>query len=194
MKKYLFVFAIVCMSFNLEAQVPSKVNFDTYLKLANEVKSYREKRLIDWKTFQEYSKEKNTIILDTRSSEMYKRKHIKGAINLNFSDFTSYNLARIFIDKDIRILIYCNNNIDKDEDFPAKSYKPEPIVHKGKSKQSNTILPEVTLALNVPTFINLYGYGYENVYELSELLSPDSIEFEGTNVEELYKNKEFKNN
>jgi hypothetical protein len=190
MKNYLFIFVILCLSCNSDAQIPSKVNFDTYLNLAQEVKTYREKRLIDWKTFQEYSKKEGTIILDTRSSEMFKRKHIKGAINLNFSDFTTYNLARIFIDKNVRILIYCNNNIDKDEDFPAKIYKPEPIVYKGKSKRSNTILPEVTLALNVPTFINLYGYGYENVYELSELLSPTTIEFEGTNVEELYKNKE----
>ena len=192
-KKYFFVFAIVAMSCTTQGQIPSKVNFDTYLKLAQEVKTYREKRLIDWKTFQEYSKAENTIILDTRSSEMFKRKHIKGAINLNFSDFTAYNLARIFIDKNVRILIYCNNNIDKDVDFPSKIYVPDPIVQKGKSKRSNTILPEVTLALNVPTFINLYGYGYENVYELSELLSPESIEFEGTNVEELYKNKELNN-
>lgn len=189
MKNYFFVFATVMMSCTSIAQIPSKVNFDTYLELANEVKTYRQKRLINWKTFQEYAKEANTIILDTRSSEMYKRKHIKGAINLNFSDFTPYNLARIFLNKDIRILIYCNNNIDKEEDFPAKSYKPEPIVHKGKQKRSNTILPEVTLALNVPTFINLYGYGYENVYELSELLSPKGIEFEGTNVVEKYKIK-----
>ena len=187
MKKYFFVFVIAAMGCNSDAQIPSKVNFDTYLNLAQEVKSYREKRLIDWKTFQEYAKDKGTVILDARSSEMYKRKHIKGAINLNFSDFTATNLARVFLNKKVRILIYCNNNIDKDEDFPSKIAIPEPIVYKGKSKRSNTILPEVTLALNVPTFINLYGYGYENVYELSELLSPDVIEFEGTNVEELYK-------
>jgi hypothetical protein len=190
MKRSFLLLAMVLLFCHSKAQVPSKVNFDTYLKLAQEVKTYREKRLINWQTFQSYSKEKNTIILDARSSEMFKRKHIKGAINLNFSDFTAYNLARIFIDKNVRILIYCNNNIDKDVDFPSKIYVPEPEVHKGKSKRSNTILPEVTLALNVPTFINLYGYGYENIYELSELLSPDAIEFEGTNVEELYKNKE----
>lgn len=187
MRPFFLVVIVTLLSCNVQAQVPSKVNFDTYLKLAQEVKTYREKRLIDWKTFQEYSKEKNTIILDARSSEMFKRKHIRGAINLNFSDFTSYNLARIFIDKNVRILIYCNNNIDKDEDFPTKLATPDPIVYKGKSKRSNSILPDVTLALNVPTFINLYGYGYENIYELSELLSPDVIEFEGTNVEERYK-------
>ena len=29
----------------------------------------------------------------------------------------------------------------------------------------------VSLALNVPTYINLYGYGYKNVYELDEMIS-----------------------
>jgi len=28
----------------------------------------------------------------------------------------------------------------------------------------------ISLALNVPTYINLYGYGYQNIYELDELV------------------------
>ena len=40
----------------------------------------------------------------------------------------------------------------------------------------------VMMALNVPTYINLYGYGYQNVYELNELVnvSDQRVEFEGT--------------
>jgi hypothetical protein len=40
------------------------------------------------------------------------------------------------------------------------------------------------LALNIPTYINLYGYGYKNVYELDELVNVNDkrIEFEGTAV------------
>ena len=40
------------------------------------------------------------------------------------------------------------------------------------------------LALNIPTYINLYGYGYRNVYELNELVSVRDrrVEFEGTTV------------
>lgn len=40
----------------------------------------------------------------------------------------------------------------------------------------------LTMALNVPTYINLYGYGYRNVYELADLISMDysGIVFEGT--------------
>ena len=42
------------------------------------------------------------------------------------------------------------------------------------------------MALNIPTYINLYGYGYRNVYELHELVDVKDprIEFEGTIVEQ----------
>ncbi len=40
------------------------------------------------------------------------------------------------------------------------------------------------MALNIPTYINLYGYGYRNVYELHELVNVDDprIAFEGSIV------------
>jgi hypothetical protein len=39
------------------------------------------------------------------------------------------------------------------------------------------------LALNIPTFINLYAYGYENIYELKEYLNENDkrVHFEQTN-------------
>lgn len=42
----------------------------------------------------------------------------------------------------------------------------------------------LTLALNIPTFINLYGYGYRNIFELGELVNTNDlrIQFEGTAV------------
>lgn len=45
------------------------------------------------------------------------------------------------------------------------------------------------MALNVHTFINLYGYGYHNVYELDELLNMDDprVTFEGTAVQKPYR-------
>ena len=41
------------------------------------------------------------------------------------------------------------------------------------------------MALNIPTYINLYGYGYRNVYELNELVKVNDprITFEGTMAE-----------
>lgn len=203
MKSLFFILFIGLMGSEVQAQTPSKVNFDDYEKLTKEVHAYRKNRLIDWNTFNTYSKEPKTVILDTRSKEMYDRKHVKGAIHLNFSDFTQANLKRLIPDENTRILIYCNNNFKDDPiNFATKSYVPKPIFQvtsRGNSKQSAGKLPlqqlqlqqiplepakELTLALNIPTFINLYGYGYKNVYELSELVSvvlPGLI-FEGTNL------------
>lgn len=165
-----------------EAELPaSKVDFDAYDSLASEVKEYRKDRLINLAKFLSWSKEANTVILDTRSTEMYNRKHVKGAIHLDFSDFSQANLARLIRSNATRILIYCNNNfVDDQIRFVTKSYTPppalsSPLISKAKS---------ITLALNIPTFINLYGYGYKNVYELADLVSVlhPSIEFEGTDV------------
>lgn len=187
MKNYLLLFMfIIC---NANAQVPSKVDFDSYEKLTHEVNQYRKNRLINWSTFQQYAKEENTIVLDTRSKEMFDRKHVKGAINLNFSDFTQANLSKIIPSENTRILIYCNNNFDNDPiNFASKVYLPKPKINRlatsiSKEKTKQVAAP-LTLALNVPTFINLYGYGYKNVFELSELISVFSpqLTFEGTNV------------
>ena len=96
----------------------------------------------------ELAAEPGTILLDTRSSEAFHMGHIEGAVNLNFSDFADDKLAKVLGDKDTRILIYCNNNFT-DNVAPV-------------------MVKRIQLALNVPTFINLYGYGYENIYELKD--------------------------
>lgn len=169
-----------------KAPAPSKVDFDAFEDLTREVKKHRKNRLINWETFKKFSEEEGVVILDTRSPEMFKEKHIKGAINLNFSDFTQANLAELIPSPDTKILIYCNNNFSypvssvDERVFATKAYVPP--VNPAKTGPTQK---ELTLALNIPTFINLYGYGYKNVYELSELmyvLDP-RVEFEGTNVE-----------
>ncbi len=151
------------------------VSFDDYVELINKVKPHREAHLVSYTQFKEMMLDSNTIILDTRSDSMYLAKHVKGAIHLNFSDFTQARLEELIPSTKTRILIYCNNNFEGDEEyFPTKSYRPRYVNYK-----------ELTLALNIPTYINLFGYGYENVYELDSLipvfLNPDF--FEGTAVE-----------
>lgn len=159
-----------------QAQTPaSKVDFDAFEKLTQEVKEYRKDRLVSLDEFLKLSKETDVLILDTRSEAMYKAKHVKGAIHLNFSDFTQANLARVIPSTSTKILIYCNNNFDNDQiNFATKAAMPV------RFKDQKAL----TLALNIPTFINLYGYGYKNVYELSELVSvfDTRIQFEGTSV------------
>lgn len=216
MKNSLLLLVIVC-SFSAFSQDSSSplVSFDDYEMLTKVVKEHRKTRLIDLNTFNEMSAKQDVYILDTRSKEMYDRKHVKGAIHLNFSDFTQENLDAMFPNRNATILIYCNNNfmddsdlsfIIADQDFASKVSTPEidysalelSIAEFQASQDMRQVDPEtgeieptivvpvkaITLALNIPTYINLFGYGYQNVYELSELISifDSRIQFEGTEV------------
>ncbi|MDY7393631.1 rhodanese-like domain-containing protein [Aureibaculum sp. 2210JD6-5] len=156
----------------LDLTPPSKVSFDDFKALVNEVESHRAERLINLDEFLKMSQQENVVILDTRSDSRFEQKHIKGSIHLDFTDFTQKNLRDLIPDTTTKILIYCNNNFDKDPiHFATKAVIP--------AKENN-----LALALNIPTYINLYGYGYMNVYELSELvdINDKRIEFEGTAV------------
>jgi rhodanese-related sulfurtransferase len=198
----------------------SLVDFDAYENLVDEVKEHRKSHLLNTAEFVATGKEEKVIILDTRSDSMYAAAHVKGAVHLNFSDFTQDNLAKIIPSPDYKILIYCNNNFEStplalsnlnlEPYFVTKVSKPltiNPIFidhkkmqqkprTKSKSKSGPNTQDElaqtdfpiaskpITLALNIPTYINLYGYGYRNIYELSELVNTNSgtLSFEGTAV------------
>ncbi|MEO1857201.1 MAG: rhodanese-like domain-containing protein [Rubritalea sp.] len=142
----------------------SKVDYPGFSQMTKEVESHRSTHLVKVEKFMKMAGEQNTIILDTRSARNYAGRHIAGAVHLNFSEFSEEKLAKLIPDKETRILIYCNNN-----------FKDDP---------TTMVLKSAPLALNIPTFINLYGYGYKNVYELSDYLSVKDarLEFEGTQV------------
>lgn len=128
----------------------AQIDYRGFRGLTRDVEQVREQRLISHAEFERMAREPNTIILDARSASAYARGHIDGAVNLPFTDFTDASLASVLRDPNVRILIYCNNNF---------SNNAEPV-----------ILKRVELALNIQTFINLYGYGYRNVYELSDVV------------------------
>jgi len=128
----------------------STVDYAGFAELVAAVEPYRAGRLVSLAEFNRMAAEPGTIILDTRSAEAFEAGHVAGAIHLNFSDFTAAKLAKVIPSPDTRILIYCNNNFrDNVAPVPVKS---------------------APLALNVPTFVNLYGYGYDNIYELADLV------------------------
>ncbi|MFT5779628.1 MAG: hypothetical protein ACI837_002587 [Crocinitomicaceae bacterium] len=195
------------------------VNYDQFEALVKEVRQHRKERLLNMDDFNAMSIKEGVFILDTRLKAMYDAKHIKGAVHLNFSDFTQVNLDNLFGSRDASVLIYCNNNIDEETEkieesekffrskrsgtfVPLKNDLPGSIVDstaRGKiDGEANGIqekeevkemieklvekAPPITLALNIPTYINLFGYGYKNVYELKDLVSVNDprIEFEGT--------------
>jgi hypothetical protein len=164
---------------------PSLVSFEDFKALVSEVEAHREQRLIDLDTFLKMSREPRTVIFDARSDFRFERKHLAGAKHLSFSDFTAENLEKLVPDRRTRILIYCNNNFDGDPvDFATKVAPrfDEPI--KLNESQILANRKPVMLALNIPTYVNLYGYGYRNVFELGELVKIDDprIRFEGSVV------------
>jgi hypothetical protein len=157
------------------------VDFDAFKGLVAAVERQRSERLLDFDTFLKMSRQKNVVVLDSRSEFRYKRKHLKGARHLAFTDFTEGNLKKLIPDPNTKILIYCNNNLEGDPiDFATKSVAPGPT-------RENQILENrkpIMLALNIPTYINLYGYGYQQVYELNELvnINDQRVQFEGSEV------------
>ncbi|MGH1383788.1 rhodanese-like domain-containing protein [Kordia sp.] len=163
--------------FNNSPDSKPLVSFDDYKTLVEKVEKHRAARMINLETFEKMSEAEDVVILDARAEDLYKRSHIKGAVNLPFTKFTQRNLKRLIPNPETKILIYCNNNIQNDPiHFASKIALPmnnQPLM----------------LALNIPTYINLYGYGYKNVYELNDVIDAfksmndaSYIQFEGTSM------------
>ncbi len=161
----------------------AKVSFEDFKELVAEVEAHRARRLIDLNTFLKMSQEPGVIILDSRSTFRYERLHVKGAKHLSFTDFTQANLKQVIPSFATKILIYCNNNFDGNQvDFASKVALPRPQPGRAEATQFAAQTRPRMMALNIPTYINLYGYGYHNVYELNELVNVKDprIAFEGT--------------
>lgn len=133
-----------------------------YLRAARQAAEHRETRRLTEEEFVRKSREPGTVMLDARSADKYAELHIRGAVSLPFTDMTVESLARLLPDRRTPILIYCNNNF-------ANAPGPFP-----------TKLP--TASLNLSTYIALFTYGYENVWELGPLidLAESKLEFAGT--------------
>jgi 3-mercaptopyruvate sulfurtransferase SseA len=145
------------------AAVPDNpaIDMDAYIRTAHQAAAHRQTHRVSQEDFIRMSREPGTIILDARSREKYDQLHVKGAINLPFPDIAVQSLRDTIPDHETRILIYCNNNFENAEGpFPTKASRA---------------------ALNLSTFIALYGYGYHNVYELAPLvdIKESKLEFEG---------------
>jgi hypothetical protein len=133
---------------NVEIPNPS-IDMKGFLKVAAKAAKHREARRLTEDEFIRMSREPGVVILDARSKQKYDELHIDGAVNLSFPDITIESLARMFPDKNVTLLIYCNNNFTNTAAFPSK--RPD-------------------ASLNISTYISLYTYGYRNIYELGPLL------------------------
>lgn len=135
-----------------------QIDYDGFVALTLGLKQTREAHRLPLEDFLARARSDGAILLDTRSAEAFRQGHIAGAVNLPFSDFTSDALAKVLGADGARpIFIYCNNNFT-DNAVPVMSKK-------------------APLALNIPTFINLHGYGYTNVWELADAVPTTAVEW-----------------
>ena len=127
-----------------------QIDYDAFLRSAAEVRGLREARRVSEDDFIRMAREPGTVVLDARSERLFRQRHIVGAVNLSFPEFTKDTLARVIPAAATRVLIYCNNNFRGAPDsMPVKA---------------------VGSALNVSTFVSLHTYGYRNVYELGPVV------------------------
>ncbi len=132
-------------------RIPNElIDFPKYLQIAREVQPVRAKRRLSEEQFAAMAAEPGTVVLDARSADKFRLRHIKGAVSLPFTDFTEESLAKSLPEKTTRVLIYCNNN-----------FRGAPVSLAAKSPPAS---------LNISTFVALATYGYTNVYELGPLL------------------------
>ncbi|MCG6153067.1 rhodanese-like domain-containing protein [Leptospira bandrabouensis] len=134
-------------------QVPIEnklINYGEFKRIVNRSEVERETHRLTEEQFLNLMNEEGVIILDARSENRFHILHIKGAKNLPFTEFTKESLAEIIPLKNTKILIYCNNNFEGNQDaFAAKS---------------------PAASLNLSTYNSLKAYGYESIYELGPLL------------------------
>lgn len=133
------------------APVNPQVDYAGFSRLTGELASVRAERRLAWAEFSARAAAEGALLLDARSVDAFARGHLKGAVNLPFTDFTDEALAAVIgANPDRPIYIYCNNNF-RDHRAPIQ-------------------LKRAPMALNIPTFINLHGYGYRNIWELADVI------------------------
>ena len=142
------------------------IDYDGFKKIVVESMEERELGRLTEDQFIAMMNQNDVVLLDARTESRYALRHIKGAINLPFTEFTESSLAAVIPRKDSKILIYCNNN-----------FEGSPTAFASKAPAAS---------LNLSTYTSLKAYGYSNIFELGPLLniSTTKIPFEGTEVKE----------
>jgi hypothetical protein len=162
----LLLLVLCCASTAQTAQPPANplIDYEAFARTVGEVRALRESRRVSEADFIRMAREPDTVVLDARSERLFRLRHIAGAVNLSFPEFTEATLARAIPARQTRILIYCNNNFTGAPDSLPLKVAPS--------------------ALNLSTFVSLHAYGYRNVYELGPVIdiTQAQLAFEGEEV------------
>lgn len=164
--KTLFLTLFVSIGSVLAAdQIPNPlIDYKEFQKIVAVSAAERESHRLTEPQFIQAMADKSAILLDARSASKYELRHIRGAVNLPFTDFTADTLAKVIPAKDTKILIYCNNN-----------FEGSPVAFASKAPSAS---------LNISTYTSLRSYGYTNIFELGPLLDvrTTAIPFAGTEL------------
>jgi len=162
-KTTLLVLFIVAAVVVAGQPIPNRlIDYKEFQRIVISSADERESHRLTEQQFITAMADRNAIILDARTASKYQLRHIRGAVNLQFTDFTAETLAAVIPEKGTKILIYCNNNfVGSQTAFASKV---------------------ASASLNLSTYTSLKSYGYTNVYELGPLLDirRTSIPFDGT--------------
>jgi hypothetical protein len=155
-----------CLATRVSAADPGnpQVDFEGFARDVREAGHARADRRVSEDEFIRMATEPGTVVLDARSERLFRLRHIEGAVNLSFPDFTAATLAAAIPSREARVLIYCNNNfVGLPESMPVKA---------------------IQASLNLSTFVALHSYGYRNVYELGPAVDPATsrLAFAGSEI------------
>ena len=160
-------FSLSSQIFLFADTIPNQlIDYSAFQKIVETSKGERESHRLTEDQFLAAMTEPGTVVLDARTGLRYDQRHIKGAVNLPFTEFAAAPLAHVIPSKDTKILIYCNNNFLND---------PLAMVSKAPSA-----------SLNLSTYTSLKSYGYTNIYELGPLLDVNKtkLPFEGSELKQ----------
>ncbi len=137
-------------------------NFDEFTKAVLAVQERRRERILTASEFVKLAEKKGTIIIDARSDVSFELMHVKGSVNVPYPNFSEELLQKSIPSKHTVVLIYCRNNI-----VNATFAKVETTAF------GDYVFKKAPAAgLNIPVAVTLFIYGYENVYELDEIVDP----------------------
>jgi len=162
MKAILLLNAIAAVAFAADPIPNPLIDSGKFQQIVTASTRERESHRLTENDFIASMKQPGAILLDARSEARYRLLHIKGAVNLPFTEFTAATLAKVIPSKRTKVLIYCNNN-----------FLGSPTAFASKAPAAS---------LNLSTYNSLKAYGYTNIFELGPLLnvSNTKIPLEGT--------------
>ena len=141
-----------------------QIDFQGFARDVSAAGQARADRRVTEAEFIRMAAEPGTVVLDARSERLYRLRHLEGAVNLSFPDFTAETLAAAIPSRETRVLIYCNNNFTNlPESMPVKA---------------------IQASLNLSTFVALHTYGYRDVFELGPAVDPATsrLAFAGSEI------------